>query len=162
MPTLSPFPDPSGKEGTSSHHQAGQQCGCLMQADIWRAHGGQSLWSDEIRLWYLFGMPSHVLLLCCLPALRKFCCLFCTEELTGPVPAGTGEFGSERRRYHRLLSSPCQRTASWHRPLGFPPPRGCSRPPPGRVARQATTPPVPATPRSPYAPTHTRQSTQAQ
>lgn len=27
-------------------------------------------------------MPGHVLLLCCLPALRKFCGLFRTEELT--------------------------------------------------------------------------------
>ena len=81
MPTLSPFPGPSGKEGTSSHHQAGQQYNCLMQADVRRDHGGQSLRSDEIRLWYLFGMPGHVLLFCCLPALCKFCCLFRTEEL---------------------------------------------------------------------------------
>ena len=31
--------------------------------------------------WHLLGMPGHMLLLRYLPVLRKFCCLFHTEEL---------------------------------------------------------------------------------
>ena len=34
-------------------------------------------------------MPGHVLLLCCLPALRKFCGLFRTEELTCHIEDAT-------------------------------------------------------------------------